>query len=74
MCPNVLSCRSPLESLCTENEESLYTVQPKMKNHLKERKQQSKLLNQYPNLKKWTDFTPDNISLCDSITNDFTVQ
>lgn len=45
-----------------------------MKNHLKERKQQSKLLNQYPNLKKWTDFTPDSISLCDSITNDFTVQ
>lgn len=73
MCPNVLSCRSPLESLCTENEESLYTVQPKMKNYLKERKQQSKLLNQYPNLKNGL-ISPDSISLCDSITNDFTIQ
>lgn len=74
MCPNVLPCRSPLESLCTENKEKFF-VQPKMKDHLKrERERESKLLNQYSTLQEWTDFTPDSISLCDSVTNDFIVQ
>lgn len=45
-----------------------------MKDHLKRERKKSKLLNQYSTLQEWTDFTPDNISLCDSVTNDFVVQ
>lgn len=60
--------------LCTEKKESLYTVQPKMeKKHLKMKKnhKSSKSIFYFT---KWTDFTSDNTSLCDSITNNVNVQ
>lgn len=44
------------------------------KNEITPKKMKKKSSKSIFYLAKWTDFTPDNTSLCDSITNDFTVQ